>query len=100
MDQVDLNSIRGLASVWRELGFGLREALATLRLSLLPRDSGIQLLLARQRAARGGSALLEQCEALLNDIEVGIGCEYFEQLRSLEGELLAQYKSGFENGQI
>lgn len=93
LDCVDTSSIRGLGSLWRELGFGLREALATLRLSLLPRDSGIQLLLARQRFAGGGPGLLEQCEALLTEIEDGIGCEYFEQLGFLQGELVAQYKS-------
>lgn len=95
-DLVELGprSARAFARLTGGLGINLREALIHLRIGLAEQiDSAPMLLLvARQRSSGNFRNQLEECEAVLSEIESEYELDCLRELRSAEFEIRAAYK--------
>ena len=87
-------SARGAARLAREIGMSLREALTHLRIDLAAQAGAapVPLLVARHRAPGRRRTPLEECEEVLEQIEVGYDLDGLRKLRNLESEVGAIYE--------
>jgi hypothetical protein len=87
-------SARAFAKLTRVLGINVREALIHLRIGLAEQvDSApMPLLVARQRSSGTFRNHLEECEAVLSDIESEYDLDCLRELRAAEFEVRAAYK--------
>jgi hypothetical protein len=88
-------SARKLASLGKELGIGLREILAHVRIGFVEKIDSVPvpLLLAHHRSA-GLRDQLGECEAVLGLVEAEYDAERLNELRRTEFEIRAAYKQG------
>jgi hypothetical protein len=87
-------SARGAARLAREIGMSLREALTHLRIGLAAQAGAapVPLLVARHRSAGRRRTPLEECEEVLEQIEVGYDLDGLKRLRNLESAVGAVYE--------
>jgi hypothetical protein len=94
LSQLGSGSARGFALLAQGIGVGLREALIHLRIGFAEQIDAapMPLLVARQRSTGARRSHLEECEAVLGDIEseYELGC--LRELRRTEFEFRAAYK--------
>jgi len=90
----DPSSARAFARLAQELGMSLRESLAHLRIGFaaLIDAAPIPLLLARHRPSGLRGSQMEECEAVLGEIESDYDLQSLRQLRRTEFEVRAAYR--------
>lgn len=88
------NSARGFARLAQEIGVELREALVHLRIGFAEKIEAapMPLLVARQRSTGLRRSHLEDCEAVLGEIESEYELNCLRELRRSEFEFRAAYK--------
>lgn len=94
LEHPEPSSARAFARLAQELGMSLRESLAHIRISFaaLGDAAPIPLLLARHRTAGSRASQMEECEAVLGEIELDYDLPSLRQLRRTEFEIRAAYK--------
>jgi hypothetical protein len=94
LSAAESGSARGAARLAREIGMSLREALTHLRIGLAAQAGAapVPLLVARHRSTGGRRTPLEECEEVLEQIEVGYDLDGLRRLRNLESEVGAIYE--------
>src|SRR5918912_546919 len=103
LSQFSSASARGFARLAQGIGVELREALIHLRIGFAEQIDAapMPLLVARQRSTGARRSHLEECEAVLGDIESEYELDALRQLRRTEFEFRAAYKeqeSGNDSG--
>jgi hypothetical protein len=85
---------RAFARLAQALGMDVREALAHIRIGFaaLIDSAPIPLLVARHRSAGPRASQMEECEAVLGEIESDYDLQSLKQLRRTEFEIRAAYK--------
>lgn len=86
----DAVSVTGFARLWRALGRSMKEALVTLRVTLLAPE---RMAFASVRLRDGTNAMdpLESCEAELRELERQLNATQLLEARMLESELVKVY---------
>jgi hypothetical protein len=89
-----LSSAKAVARLSRELGMDLREALVHIRIGFASQidTAPLPLLVARLRATGAHRTQLEECEAVLGEIESEYELDIIRELRSTEFEIRAAYR--------
>jgi hypothetical protein len=88
------SSARAFARLAQEIGMSLRESLAHIRIGFaaLVDTAPVPLLLARHRMAGSRGSQMEECEAVLSEIESDYDLQALRELRRTEFEIRAAYK--------
>lgn len=94
LSQLGPTSAKAFAKLTRGLGIRMREALVHLRIGFAEQiDSApMPLLVARHRSAGTFRSQMEECEAVLSEIESEYDLDCLRELRSTEFEVRAAYK--------
>jgi hypothetical protein len=94
INRPDLQSARGFAHLGLELGLGLSEIMAHLRIAIagFAGGSSILLLMARQRSGLPGRNDLQVCISVLEEIEAKYDQTTIKVLEMIENEIRAVYQ--------
>lgn len=94
MARPEPSTARAFARLADALGMNLREALAHVRIGFaaLIDSAPIPLLVARHRSAGSRWSQMEECEAVLSEIEADYEIQSLRQLRRTEFEIRAAFK--------
>lgn len=94
LSRPNAKSAKGFARLAQEIGISLKEVLIHIRISFAEQiDSApMPLLVARQRSTGTIRSQLEECDAVLSQIEAEYDLESLKELRRTEFEVRAAYK--------
>ncbi len=95
VSQTDAGSARALARLAREIGLNLREALAHARIGFAGRidPAPIPVLVAHRRGGTTARNPLDECEAVLRELESEYDAEALSELRRIESEVCAAFET-------